>query len=239
MINNREEYIYTFFHKNSYNYPSQIKYASGERFKTNNSLSMASHSYDILPESCYKFDGVNRCRSSRDFICEPMSQKALFTILHSSYLIETDSNGIKKSTTPSAGGIFPVEIFLLINRVEGVIPGIFHYHRELGKLSFINQPTKREIVVPINKRLLISSAAQIIFTINVENLVKKYGSRGYRYALIECGHIGQNISIVCESLAIGCCPIGGFYDRDISSILNLNKSYLPIYMYAIGRVGNV
>ncbi|PZM66150.1 SagB/ThcOx family dehydrogenase [Paenibacillus dendritiformis] len=238
MLDNREEYIYRFFHKNSYNYPSQIKYANGMKFRTNKSLSMATHSYDILPKSFYELDTVNRCRSSRHFISEPMSQRVLFTILHSSYHINTDNNGIMKSTTPSAGGIFPVELFLLINRVEGIIPGIYHYHRELGKLSYINQPTKREIVVPINKSLLLSSAVQIVFTINVENLVKKYGSRGYRYALIECGHIGQNISIVCESLAIGCCAIGGFYDREVSNILNLNKNYLPVYMYAVGRVSN-
>lgn len=64
----------------------------------------------------------------------------------------------------------------------------------------------------------------------------KYGERGYRYMLIEVGHLAQNICLLSDSFGLGTCPVGGFIETEIQSLLDIDKvKEYPLYMLAIGK----
>ena len=64
----------------------------------------------------------------------------------------------------------------------------------------------------------------------------KYNDRGYRFVLIEAGHVGQNLSLAAASLGLGCVNIGGYFDREIDNYLGLDGiEQSAVYLAAIGN----
>jgi SagB-type dehydrogenase family enzyme len=80
-------------------------------------------------------------------------------------------------------------------------------------------------------------AAMIVFiTAFFERTIFKYGDRGYRFILLEAGHVAQNLNLVSNALGLGSLNIGGFFDREIDDFLNLDGvTQSSIYMIAIGK----
>ena len=63
----------------------------------------------------------------------------------------------------------------------------------------------------------------------------KYGQRGYRFALLEAGHLAQNVLLAAEALDLGAAPIGGFYDRQLAEFLEIDGvNEGPLYVIPIG-----
>jgi SagB-type dehydrogenase family enzyme len=81
-----------------------------------------------------------------------------------------------------------------------------------------------------------AASLTIFITALFERTVFKYGERGYRFILLEAGHVAQNINLVAAALGLGCLNIGGFFDREIDDFLSLDGiTHSTIYMIAIGK----
>lgn len=64
----------------------------------------------------------------------------------------------------------------------------------------------------------------------------KYGDRGYRFVLLEAGHVAQNINLVATALELGCGNVGGFFDRQIDDWLGLDGvTHSTLYLVGIGK----
>jgi SagB-type dehydrogenase family enzyme len=64
----------------------------------------------------------------------------------------------------------------------------------------------------------------------------KYGNRGYRFALLEAGHVAQNINLVTTGLGLGSVNICGYFDRQVDDLLDLDGvTHSTIYIIAIGK----
>ena len=50
----------------------------------------------------------------------------------------------------------------------------------------------------------------------------KYGERGYRYVLLEAGHVGQNLALAAEALGLRCAPLAGTRDETIETLLDID-----------------
>jgi SagB-type dehydrogenase family enzyme len=83
---------------------------------------------------------------------------------------------------------------------------------------------------------LAQGASLIIFlTAIFERSIFKYKERGYRYILLEAGHVAQNLNLVANAFGLGCVNIGGYFDREIDDLLDLDGvTHSTIYMIAIG-----
>lgn len=76
----------------------------------------------------------------------------------------------------------------------------------------------------------------VFITAIFERSVFKYGDRGYRFIFLEAGHVAQNMNLVCAALGLGCVNIGGFFDREIDDLLDLDGiTHSTLYMLALGR----
>ena len=81
-----------------------------------------------------------------------------------------------------------------------------------------------------------AASLTIFITPLFERSVFKYGERGYRFVLLEAGHVAQNLNLVATALGFGCLNIGGFFDREIDQFLALDGiAHSTIYMMAIGK----
>jgi SagB-type dehydrogenase family enzyme len=84
----------------------------------------------------------------------------------------------------------------------------------------------------------VGKAAVILFITGVLDRTRiKYGERGYRYVLIETGHLGQNIALLATELGLGSCALGGFIDSEVNVLLDINlQKEFVLYLIAVGNI---
>lgn len=122
---------------------------------------------------------------------------------------------------PSAGGLYPLDLYLAAGRVEGLEPGVLH-HDPLGhaltRLSWADPlPAIRDAVfIP---EALDGAAAVILISAVFGRSKIKYGERAYRFALIEAGHAMQNLLLAATERGLGTCPVGGFIDDRLHDLI--------------------
>lgn len=156
---------------------------------------------------------------------EVISLKKLSYILRCGYgFINTYE---ERRTVPSAGSRYPLEIYVCVFRnSEGLIPGVYHYNVKNHSLEMIIKKTfsPSEIRSYSSFEWLDSKSVMICITGIFSRIVEKYGSRGYRYALLEAGHVGQNLLLAGVEVNFQGIPIGGMNEVSVEKILGLESS---------------
>jgi len=186
-------------------------------------------------------EAIARRRSCRRFAEEPLPLAALSTLLQSAYgLGDTYLNGgqtMFDRPVPSGGGCYPLELYVLVRHVEGIPTGIHHYavrHHALETLGPLPKPDDLEALF-LSQPWVAKAHAVVIVTAVASRLLHRYGDRGYRYLLIEAGHVGQNLAIVATASGFGSLSLGGFFDDEVSYMLGLDAAFeLPLYGIALG-----
>jgi SagB-type dehydrogenase family enzyme len=195
------------------------------------------------------FDAIAARRSRRDFGTDPLSLDDLSALLYAAYGATRQAAGADLPTprsVPSGGALYPLEIYPVVRNVEGLTPGLYHYDPfrhllEVGREEEIEQALDRMIIpLPAIPRVA-SSCGVVLFVAAVFWRTRfKYGLRGYRWALIEAGHLGQNFVLAAEALGVAAVPYGGFLDRRVDEYLGLdgvNES--AIYSLVAGRPSSI
>jgi SagB-type dehydrogenase family enzyme len=125
---------------------------------------------------------------------------------------------------PSAGGLYPLELYVLAMNVEGLAAGVYHYDVRLHALDVLSSVDPR---TALTKAIFIEEAAQTAAAAIVLSGVFgrskiKYGERAYRFVLLEAGHAMQNLCLACTVLGLGSCPVGGFVDDHLNELLDID-----------------
>jgi SagB-type dehydrogenase family enzyme len=141
-------------------------------------------------------------------------------------------------TTPSGGALYPLEIFFHSMGSGDLDPGIYHYNPTQNNLRLINagdlSPGIAEAMV--QSSIVFESSLIIFITALFERSTFKYGDRGYRFVLLEAGHVAQNINLVSNALGLGCVNVGGYFDRQIDHLLGIDGvGHSTIYIIGIGK----
>lgn len=139
---------------------------------------------------------------------------------------------------PSAGALYPLEIYLAVQNVEKLIDGIYRYN---ALYHFLEQMRAASMMNQISSLLLEQNYlddANVVFliTADLSRTAKKYGPRGYRYLLLEAGHCAQNICLLATENRLGSLCLGGFLDNKLNSFLSLEKREITLYCVALGHV---
>ena len=196
----------------------------------------------LLPPSFDKeisiWEVMRSRRSVREFREEPLSLADLSQILWASQGITRETQGIGLRTAPSAGALYPVETYLVINNVSEIEAGIYHYAVETQELE---QVKKGDFRNPVARAALDQEAAHFanvvfVWTAIFERSKWKYNQRAYRYIYMDAGHIAQNVALSAVALGLGSCQIAALYDEEANGMLGvdgINES--TIYMTAVGK----
>ena len=193
-----------------------------------------------LPEPRYDGDcsiesALRKRRSTREYLNEPLSLEEVSQLLWSAQGI-TDPEGLR--TTPSAGALYPLEIYLVAGYVHSLSCGIYRYQREGHALSRIADVDRRAKLsaAALGQDCVRDGAVIIAVAAIYERTMARYRERGRRYVDMEVGHVGQNVSLQAVSLGLGTVMVGAFDDRKVMEILKMADDEQPLYLIPVGRV---
>jgi SagB-type dehydrogenase family enzyme len=178
-------------------------------------------------------------RTDTSFGTAPISLGDLSSLLTGGYGATDRPSAVgdrRFRTVPSAGALYPLELYVHVRAVTGVDPGLHHFQATAGVLQRIGPVASEELARAfVQPDVIESAAAVILITAVFERATFKYGERGYRFTLIEAGHVAQNIDLVASALQLPAANLGGFFDRELEALLDIDGvEHSLVYAVAIG-----
>jgi len=137
---------------------------------------------------------------------------------------------------PSAGGIYPLVIYLVAGKVAGLSSGIYRYEWKTHRLDLLKKGDFRRRLsrAAWGQDFIARAPAAIVITAKIERTTARYGSRGEkRYVPMDVGHAGQNVCLQAEALGLGTAMVGAFNDKAVSELLELREES-PFYILPFG-----
>ena len=140
-------------------------------------------------------------------------------------------------TAPSAGALYPLELFVVAGRVEDLAKGIYHYNSKHHQLVKTSDDDVRSALAQaaMSQAWVKDNAAVIVFVADYDRTTKKYGKRGIRYVHMEVGHAAENLFLQSGSLGLATVVVGAFNDAKVARILQLPSKLEPLLLMPIGR----
>jgi SagB-type dehydrogenase family enzyme len=189
------------------------------------------------------WDAIARRRSCREFAQHAISVRDVAALLDAAYGVTNalDSDDGRRSlplrAVPSGGALYPLELYVAALRVDGLDSGLYHFDPLKRSLALVRSSLSADDITTLSTYPdIVGGSAAVVFVAAVFGRTRfKYGLRGYRFALLEAGHVGQNVLLAATALGLGSVPLGGYYDRLTDEFLGLdgvNESTL--YTIAVG-----
>jgi SagB-type dehydrogenase family enzyme len=179
---------------------------------------------------------IHQRRTVRSFHSKILTLKQLSQLLWAAQGI-TEPGGFKR-TAPSAGALYPMDIYGVIGGdcIETLHPGVYLYNPAAHSVSLIQEEDRRRDIAMASLGQMWMSYAPITFVITAEysRITGKYGQRGVRYAMIEAGHVGQNIFLQSQALGLEAGIVGAFKDQKVIQVMGIKKSHEPLLLMPVG-----
>jgi len=171
-------------------------------------------------------------RSVRDYGKESLTLKEIGQLLWAAQGVTEKWGG---RTAPSAGALYPLEIYLLAGEVEGLKTGLYRSSPGDHSISLTTADDLRGQITEasLGQDQILKAPATLIITALYQRTTRKYGERGVRYVLQEVGSVCQNIHLQAESLNLGTVWIGAFDDRQVKEALGIAEE--PLAIMPVGR----
>jgi SagB-type dehydrogenase family enzyme len=173
-------------------------------------------------------------RSVRDLRDEPLTINEVSQLLWAAQGI-TDSRGFR--TAPSAGALYPLEVYMAIVNIKGISKGTYKYNPHKHELAKVKHGDVRNelTLAALGQYWIRKGAVVIVLSAVYERTTKKYGERGNRYVHMEVGHAAQNIYLQAQSLDLGTVVIGAFWDEAVRKVMNMPDEEHPLCIMPVGR----
>jgi len=175
--------------------------------------------------------------SDRSFGPGPIALEAAASLAWAAYGAARASALGPRRTVPSGGALYPLELYLLALDVDGVDAGVYHYDPPRHGLCQLAGLSAGELarLTPFPE-LLVPAALVLLVTAVFWRSRFKYGLRGYRFSLLEAGHVGQNALLAAWSLGLAAVPIGGVYEGRVEELLGVEGvDESLVYVISVGR----
>ncbi len=158
----------------------------------------------------------------------------LAALLGLAYGTRRRDDGLLRRPVPSGGALYPLELYVFPLAVPRLDASAFHYDPFRHRLERL-RPLGDVAAALVDPLVASRAAAVIAITGMVWRSRFKYGARGYRFALLEAGHVAQNVALAAAALRLSCLPLGGFYDRDVDRLVGADGlDEATLYLVAIG-----
>jgi len=173
-------------------------------------------------------------RSQRAYRSDPLTLAEAAQLLWSAQGITGPE---RQRTAPSAGALFPLELYLCVSRVEGLEPGTYRYRPRPHELVLVSpgDPRRELAAAALGQDCIRFSSCILLFAAVPERITVKYGQRGLRYIHMEAGHAAQNVYLQATALGLGTVVVGAFDDAQVSRIAHLAAGEEAVYMMPVGK----
>lgn len=223
--------------------PAWAQEAGGDKVKAEAALRVK------LPEP--KRDGlvsvekaIQNRRSVRGYSGDPLSLAEVSQILWAAYgITEARPDGpafIRGGlrAAPSAGALYPLEIYLVAGNVTGLAAGIYRYVSEEHALARVQEGDGREALcqAALGQPWIREAPAALVVAAVFARTTKKYGERGStRYVWMDAGFAGENVYLQAQALGLGCCIAGAFNDEAVKQAMSMPTGEEPVCILAVGK----
>ena len=169
-------------------------------------------------------EAIGKRHSMRSFSPSTIPLDYLTRVLHSAYGITQSRDGLGHRGVPSAGGLFPIEIYVLAARVDSLAAGIYHFQASDTTLELVREGDFSAAIheAANNQEAVASMPVALVIAARFDRTTWKYADRGYRYVYIEAGAVCQNVYLQATALDMGTCAVGAFNDEALSALLEID-----------------
>jgi SagB-type dehydrogenase family enzyme len=178
-------------------------------------------------------------RTIRSFTSQQLTLEQFSQLLWAAYGITEDKG--QKRAAASGGACYPMDIYALVGEegIKGMEAGIYHYEPMGHSVSLILEGDLREKVarVSLGQIWMATPPLSLVVCAEYARITSRYGERGVRYAMIEAGHIGQNIFLQAEAMGLGAGIVGAFRDEAVIQVLGIPPSHEPLLIMPVGYKG--
>lgn len=187
-------------------------------------------------------EAIARRRSARSFSGEPVAAAMLASLLEAAYGVTgalADPQGWVQPlrAAPSGGALYPLDVYVAAERIDGVPSALYRFDplepalERLGDAVGVAEATA-------SPDLAAGAAAIVALAASFWRSRFKYGLRGYRFTLLEAGHVAQNLLLAAASLELAAVPLGGFLDDRLDEALGLDGvDRSSLYVVCVGAPG--
>ncbi len=188
-------------------------------------------------------------KSKRTYTAEPITLDELAFLLWATQGVKQvigKKNQATLRNVPSAGARHPFETYLLVHRVEGLQPGLYHYLALEHKLEFIKEIENipdRITEASYGQSFLGNAAVNFIWSVVPYRCEWRYTVDAHKYILLDAGHVCQNLYLACEAIGCGTCAIGAYHQAMMDALIGLDSkpSYedqneFVVYLAPVGKV---
>lgn len=189
---------------------------------------------------------LSQRRSVREYKDEPLSLAELSQLLWAAQgMAGTGSH----RTAPSAGALYPLEVYVVAGNVEGLKPGVYKYAPGEHVMDRVADGDKRADLsaVALDQPSIKNAAVVLIIAGVYERTTGKYDTpvhdersgadypAGVKYVHMESGHVSQNVYLESVSLGLGTVAIGAFSEDGVRRIAGMPGDERPLYLMPVGR----
>ncbi len=180
-------------------------------------------------------EAIGQRRSVRLYKNEPLVVTDVAQLLWACQGV-TDKQRLLRAT-PSAGAIYPLEIYLVVGEVKGLTSGIFKYNPLKHELSKMIDGDQRIALseAAFSQQWVHQAAACIVICANYKNTEKKYSQRAQQYVHMEVGAAAENVYLQATALGIGTVLVGAFDDDAVQKIVGAGQDETPLCILPIGK----
>ncbi len=203
-----------------------------------------------LPEPIFESnysveEAIKNRRSVRSYKELPLSLQDVSQILWAAYGINKKIPGGPAflrgglRTAPSAGALYPLDIYVVVGEVTDLEAGIYYYDSEYHELKLTKKGDFREELsnAALSQMMLAKAPISLVYSAIFERTTKKYGQRGRdRYVMMDLGHSAENVYLQSGALGLGTCAIGAFSDISVKILINMTKEEEPLYLMPVGKL---
>lgn len=196
-----------------------------------------------LPEPKYHGvafeDAIVNRRSVRNYSTKAISMVQLSQLLFVAQGVTGRMYGQPLRSAPSAGALYPFEVYVIVNNVQDLPRGIYHYSVLDHALELVKTGDFRGQITNagLKQEMLGAAGATFVLSAIFDRVRHKYGERGFRYVYMEAGHISQNIYLQAVSLELGSVSVGAFLDEKVNQLVEVDgRNEAVIYLHAVGAL---
>jgi SagB-type dehydrogenase family enzyme len=192
-----------------------------------------------LPGPSYdaKFDlnkAMQERRSVREYRDESLALDQVAQLLWSAQGV-TSLGGFR--TAPSGGALYPLELYLVVGKVDGLAVGLYKYNPLQHTLTLTAEGDRRAelAAASLGQSWMSTAPALVAIAAVYERTTSRYGERGSRYIHMEVGHAAQNIALEAVAMGLGAVDVAAFSDLEVKKVLGLPAGEQPLCIVPVGR----
>ncbi len=184
-------------------------------------------------------EAIYKRRSVRSFADAPLSLKEVSQLLWAAGGKTVDGITGPTRAYPSAGAVYPLEVYLVAGNVTGLDPGVYRYNWKDNSLIPVREGDFRAdlSMASLGQRMITQAPATLVVTMIPAKIVGRYGKRGLeKYTSMDAGHLGQNVHLQAGGMGLGTVMVGAFRDHEVSEVLGIKtREEVPLYIMPVGR----